>query len=72
MARRVQGFDAEVQYYDKYPLSKEEDAELNVTSVDLEDLFKSSDVITCHTSLSPDTYHIVSREMLVMMKPESI
>ncbi len=72
VARRVQGFDAEVQYYDKYPLSKEEDAELNVTSVDLEDLFKSSDVITCHTSLSPDTYHIVSREMLGMMKPESI
>ena len=72
VARRVQGFDAEVQYYDKYPLSKEENAELNVESVDLEDLFRSSDVITCHTSLSPDTHHIVSREMLGMMKPESI
>lgn len=72
VARRVQGFDAEVQYYDKYPLSKEEDTELNVTSVGLEDLFRSSDVITCHTSLSPDTHHIVSREMLGMMKPNSI
>lgn len=72
VARRVQGFDARVQYYDKYPLSEERDRDLNVTPVTLDELFRTSDIVTCHTPLTPETHHIVSRELLALMKPTAV
>jgi len=70
--RRVQAFDAIVQYYDKFPLSPERERELKVKRVSLEDLFRTSDVITCHAPLTRDTRHIVNRERLSMMKPTAV
>ena len=72
VARRVQGFDARVQYYDLFPLSDEQERELDVTRVGLEELFKTSDIITCHTPLTPDTRHIVNAEMLALMKSSAV
>jgi phosphoglycerate dehydrogenase-like enzyme len=72
VARRVQAFDAIVQYYDKFPLSPERERELKVKRVSLEDLFRTSDVITCHAPLTRDTRHIVNRERLSMMKPTAV
>ena len=72
VARRVQGFDADVQYYDLYPLSEERERELDVRRVSLDELFRSSDILTCHTPLTPQTHHIVNRERLAMMKPTAV
>ena len=72
VARRVQAFDATVQYYDKYPLSREAERELDVERVDLDDLFRASDIVSCHTPLTPETRHIVSRERIALMKPTSV
>ena len=72
VARRVQGFDANVQYFDLFPLSPERERELDVTRVGLEELFETSDIITCHTPLTRDTRHIVSRELIARMKPTAI
>ena len=72
VARRVQGFDATVQYYDKYPLSPELERELKVKRASLEELFRTSDIITCHAPLTTDTRHIVNRERLAMMKPAAV
>ncbi len=72
VARRVQGFDAQVQYFDLFPLSPERERELDVTRVGLEELFETSDIITCHTPLTRDTRHIVSRELIAKMKPTAI
>jgi phosphoglycerate dehydrogenase-like enzyme len=72
VARRVQAFDAQVQYYDKYPLSEERERELNIERVSLEELFRTSDIITCHTPLTSETRHIVNAEGLEMMKPTAI
>ena len=72
VARRVQGFDARVQYFDAYPLSAEEERELDVTRVSLEELFRTSDILTCHTPLTPHTRHIVNRERLALMKPTAV
>ena len=52
VAKRVQGFDAEVQYFDLYPLDDKTEKELEVKYVSLEELFKTSDIITCHTPLT--------------------
>lgn len=72
VARRVQAFDARVQYYDKFPLSPERERELKITHVSLDELFRTSDIITCHTPLTPETRRLVSRERIAMMKPTAI
>jgi phosphoglycerate dehydrogenase-like enzyme len=72
VARRVQGFECRVQYFDMFPLGRERDAELDVTSVSLDELFSTSDIITCHTPLTKDTRHIVNGERLAMMKPTAV
>jgi phosphoglycerate dehydrogenase-like enzyme len=72
VARRVQAFDATVQYYDKFPLSPERERELKVRRVSLEELFRTSDIISCHAPLTADTRHVVNRERLSMMKPTAV
>lgn len=72
VARRVQAFDAIVQYYDKFPLSPERERELKVRRVSLEELFRTSDIISCHTPLTADTRHVVNRVHLAMMKPAAV
>jgi phosphoglycerate dehydrogenase-like enzyme len=72
VARRVQAFDAIVQYYDKFPLKPEREQELKVKRVSLEDLFRTSDIVTCHAPLTNDTRHVVNRKHLSMMKPTAI
>ena len=72
VARRVQGFDCKVQYYDKYPLSEEREKELGIRAVSLDKLFQTSDILTCHTPLTSETRHIVNRERLAMMKPTAV
>ena len=72
VAKRVQGFDAKVQYFDLYPLDERTAAELNVTYVSLEELFSTSDIISCHTPLTNDTKHIVNSNTLSLMKPTAI
>ena len=72
VARRVQGFEARVQYSDVYPITPEEERELDVTRVSLDELFRTSDILTCHTPLTPQTRHIVNRERLALMKPTAV
>ena len=72
VARRVQGFDARVQYYDMYPLDEERERELGVSSVSIDELFRTSDIVTCHTPLTPQTHHIVNADRLALMKPTAV
>lgn len=72
VAKRVQGFDAKVQYFDLYPLDERTAEELNVTYVSLDELFSTSDIISCHTPLTNDTKHIVNANTLSLMKPTAI
>ena len=72
VARRVQGFEARVQYYDAFPQPPERERELGVARVGLEELFETSDIVSVHTPLTPDTRHIVSRDLLARMKPSAV
>jgi phosphoglycerate dehydrogenase-like enzyme len=40
--------------------------------VSLDELFRTSDIVTCHTSLTSETRHIVNREHLALMKPTAV
>ena len=72
VAKRVQGFDAKVQYFDMFPQTPERESELGVMRVGLSELFRTSDIVTCHTPLTPDTFHIVSRELIGAMKSTAV
>ncbi|MCZ6484990.1 MAG: NAD(P)-dependent oxidoreductase, partial [Acidobacteria bacterium] len=72
VSRRVQAFQVKVQYHDKYPLTPEREREVKVERVSLEELFRSSDIISCHTPLTPETHHLVNRESLALMKPTAV
>ena len=72
VAKRVQAFDAVVQSFDLFPMAEEQAKELDIKQVSLEELFRTSDIISCHTPLTDDTRHIVNAERLAMMKPSAV
>ena len=65
VARRLSAFDVQVKAYDPYvvhsPLS-------NVSLVSLGELLESSDFVSIHCALSPETRGLVGAEELVLMK----
>ncbi len=67
VAKKVQGFEMKVIYYDVFRNEKAE-KELGVEFVDLETLLKESDFVSLHVPLTKETYHMVSEKELRMMK----
>jgi phosphoglycerate dehydrogenase-like enzyme len=60
-------FDVNIQVYDPYGTEEVAD-QLGVSLVSLETLFASSDVVTIHTPLLPDTEKMVNKDLLASMK----
>ena len=63
MIRIFGGFQAHVICYDPYPVEG-----LDAEYVSLEELFKSSDIISLHCPLTSDTRHLINKESIAMMK----
>ncbi|MCZ6866948.1 MAG: 2-hydroxyacid dehydrogenase [Chloroflexi bacterium] len=73
VARRLRAFDALIQYYDPFVSPTEPDVKaLDARPVSLEELLKTSDVVTIHTPLSRDTAHLIGAKELAMMKPAAV
>jgi phosphoglycerate dehydrogenase-like enzyme len=45
---------------------------LNITGVSIDELFRTSDIITCHTPLTPETYHLANEARIALMKPTAV
>ena len=74
VARRLQGFDVNIVYFDKFAsLSEKEQAEYGAKPVDsLDELARVSDVITLHMPLTKDDVKCINRKTLFdKMKPTS-
>lgn len=71
VAELLRPYDLRLLLHDP-SLSEEEAAVLGVQPVGLRELFTRSDVVTVHTPLLPDTRGVVSRELLGMMRPDSV
>ena len=65
VARNLSGFGCRLIAYDRHP---KEELKNIVTYVDLDTLYAKSDVITVHTALTKDTYHLISLRTLEKMK----
>jgi 3-isopropylmalate dehydratase small subunit len=72
LTRILHGFGAEIVYYGIYPLTKEEEAAWGIRFVPLEELYRSSDIISVHVPMTPQTRHMIGREELALMKPSAI
>ncbi len=67
VAKRAKGFDMDVIAHDPY-VSEEVAQQHGVKLVDLDQLFAAADVISLHTSLSPETENIIDAEHLSACK----
>ncbi len=65
-ASLVSGFGCRIIAYDKYPNDKLKDK--GVEYVDLQELYKQSDVISLHCPLTYETYHMINEYALAAMK----
>ena len=71
MAKRAQGFDMRILYFDtqRYPEAEEK---YGAQYADMDTLLRESDFVTLHTVLSKETYHLMDDERLKRMKPSGI
>lgn len=67
VARRVRGFDMQVIYHD--PAAQPAHG---ARPVDLPELLRTSDFISLHVPLTPETYHIIDAGALSQMKPGAV
>lgn len=67
-AEILQGFGVRILAYDLYP-KKEEAERLRMEYVSLEELFRSSDVISLHCPLTPENKHMINKKTIALMKP---
>ncbi|PKN89986.1 MAG: D-glycerate dehydrogenase [Chloroflexi bacterium HGW-Chloroflexi-4] len=71
MARRAEGFEMKVLYYE--PRYKPENASIsNAQYVSLDDLLCESDFVSLHAYLSDSSRGMIGKAQLAMMKPSSI
>jgi D-3-phosphoglycerate dehydrogenase len=71
VAKRALAFGMDVLAYDPY-VEGERASSFGARRVDLETLLRSSDVVSLHASLTPETMHLLSARELGMMKRTAI
>lgn len=70
--KMMQNFDlARILICDPY-LSEERQRELSSPFLPLNELLRQSDIVTVHTTLSPETYHMLDASQFKLMKPTAI
>ena len=70
VAELVKALGAHIIVYDPY-LKPEVARSLNAEIASLDILFQNADIISVHTPLTPETYHMIGRKLLSQMKPSS-
>ncbi|MGH7893855.1 MAG: 2-hydroxyacid dehydrogenase [Candidatus Binatia bacterium] len=72
VARRAAAFDMDVQYYDIARLSEDAEDALGVRFVLLDELLRTSDVVSLHVPLDETTRNMISTRELSLMKRSAI
>lgn len=71
VARRAKGFNMRILYYD-IKRNEEAERELGAEYRDLPSLLREADIVTIHTPLTKETYHMIGEKELSLMKPTAI
>jgi glyoxylate reductase len=72
VALRAHAFQMEVMYSDTHRLTPEEENRYGAEFLALDELLSTSDVVSIHVSLDPQTHHLISEEKLSLLKKEAI
>ena len=73
IAKRAQGFNMKILYYDVVRRKPEEEKELGLEYVpNLHDLLSRADFVTIHVPLMAETRHLISTAEFAAMKPTAI
>ena len=72
VALRAKGFNMKTTYFDPQRLSNKEEKLHKARLLSLDKLLASSDIVSIHTTLTPQTYHMISKDQLALMKKDSI
>ena len=72
VAARSQAFRMDVVYTDRKPLPADEEKTARAKFVPLEELLATSDIISIHASLNPETRQLISAARLKLMKKGAI
>ncbi len=72
VALRAQAFKMETLYFDPQRMSSEEEKKYQASYLSLDELLSTSDIVTIHASLTPQTHHLISKEKLRLMRKEAI
>lgn len=63
----MKGFGCQLVAYDPYPNPEAE--AMGVQYVELDELFERSDIISLHSPLTPETFHLINSKAVGRMKP---
>jgi len=69
VAKKIKNLCKEVLMYD---IAQNDEAASYGTYTDLETIFKTCDIVSLHTPMSPETKHIVNAERLAMMRSSAV
>lgn len=72
VAKRLQGWECEVVYYDVVDHDEDYVKEANATFVELDELLETSDIVSLHVPLERTTRHMISDREFAMMKNSAI
>ena len=72
VARRASGFGMTVLYSSRTAAPADVEAELEVRRVDLDDLLATSDIVSLHCPLVPETRGLIDAAALALMKPTAV
>jgi len=72
VAERAKGFRMDIVYYDRRRLNADEERALGAASVSLDELLRTSDIVSIHASMTEGSARLLSREKLALMKPDAV
>ena len=72
VAKRLRPFEVKILYYDKVRFPKEVEEEYGVEYAPLPKLLRSSDIVSIHVPLTPETRGMIGERELRLMKPTAI
>lgn len=72
VAKRLRPFEVKILYYDKVRFPKEVEEEYRVEYAPLPKLLRSSDIVSIHVPLTPETRGMIGERELRLMKPTAI
>lgn len=69
-ARMIVGFDAQVKAYDPY--QSPEILKMGIPYTSIDEIIRTSDIISIHMPATPDTYHLLNEARINQLKPGAI